>query len=109
MNRSLLSIIFFDTVKKELLRCLIFNTTKWLQFLWQKSMLKGFIAVKTSFELVNDSHTDNDYRKLETRPPDVAVITTVQVCLSLPLIQKNHKLILTISVLRSFYNSTSKV
>lgn len=30
-------------------------------------------------ELVNDSHTDNDYRKVETRPPDVAVITTVQV------------------------------
>lgn len=50
--------------------------------LWQKSMLKGFIAVKTSFELVNDSHTDNDYRKVETRPPDVAVITTVQVSAS---------------------------
>lgn len=42
-------------------------------------MLKGFIAVKTSFELVNDSHTDNDDRKVGTRPPDVAVITTVQV------------------------------
>lgn len=42
-------------------------------------MLKGFIAAKTSFELVNDSHTDNDDRKVGTRPPDVAVITTVQV------------------------------
>lgn len=38
-------------------------------------MLKRFIAAKTSFELVNDSHIDNDYHKLGPRPPDVAVIT----------------------------------